>query len=1110
MFFRRSLRALRTSVFLLPLFPLCLFTAVCAQPIQKTINWDDALDQETAWYATTEAVRIADNVLAYQDKSGGWPKNIDMAQVLSESDRNRIRKEQAERRGTPDNITIDNGATHTQMRYLARVYNHTSIDRFKESFLLGVDYLLEAQYDNGGWPQYYPLREGYYEQITFNDGAMIGVLDMLQDLSSGHPDFTFMDSSRRSHIEAALARGIESILRMQIRQDGKRTAWCAQHDKNTMEPAWARAYEPPSLSGGESVGIVRFLMSIEEPTPEIISAIEGAVSWFQDVAIHGLRYERFTDEQGNQDRRVVTDPEAPLLWARFYELDTNKPIFLGRDSVVRYALEDIEQERRSGYSYYGSWARDLLEKEYPLWKAKHHLSGGALDGNRHRVIVSTDIGGTDPDDFQSMVHLLLYADVLDIEGLISSPFGPGRKKHILEVIDHYERDFSVLQHSSDAYPTPDELRARTKQGAIDRASYRGVGEPSEGSAWIIDRALANDPRPLYVLVWGGLEDLAQALHDAPNILPKLRVYWIGGPNKKWSPDAYQYIADNHPELWMIEANATYRGWFVGGNQTGQWGNAGFVEEHVAGNGSLGSFFNTQLGGTIKMGDTPSVGWLLKGTPEDPSKPGWGGQFVRTWDLPNVRFNRMTTEADSMQEFGILELVLPISDTSLESAEAYLEVTNQSLPGYIDSDGSVRFRFSPKAAGSYTFKINSNIPELDGTSGAITAYTPSPDVARHPTTTHPNWWTDDPSVHLSENGHIGVKTVSQWREDFLQDFAARMKRVVPTTTSAQESPSPLLEAETPGYLRDISYAPADPENSRGHLLDLYLPANASEPAPIVIFTGGSAWFSDNTKEAAKRIAPPLLDAGFAVAGVSIRSSPQATFPAQVHDIKAAIRWLRKNASAHNLDPNNIGIMGDSSGGWTSAMAAVTGDVPALEGDIGVTGISSEVQVAIAFYPPTNFLEMDTWATRPCKPEMNMQEGFRTGQFCHDDPRSPESSLIGCPIQECQDKTLLADPVRYISPEDPPIMILHGQSDLLVPHHQGERLYMALNKACNDAVFVSLPLAGHGPVRSFLEKDDVRSGATLRTTKSDRCEVTHPQLITPEWTLVLDFLSAHLHK
>jgi hypothetical protein len=191
--------------------------------------------------------------------------------------------------------------------------------------------------------------------------------------------------------------------------------------------------------------------------------------------------------------------------------------------------------------------------------ASFAAAGGALDGVRHRVIVSTDIGGTDPDDFQSMVHLLVYADVLDIEGIISSPFDAGRKEDILSVIDCYEKDYANLKTHSDRYPTPDALRVITKQGETERAPYAGVRRSTEGSRWIVECARRADPRPLHVLVWGLLEDVAQALHDAPDILPKLRVYYIGGPNKKWGPDAYQYIVENHPKLWIIEANSTYQG-----------------------------------------------------------------------------------------------------------------------------------------------------------------------------------------------------------------------------------------------------------------------------------------------------------------------------------------------------------------------------------------------------------------------------------------------------------------------------------------------------------------------------------------------------------------------
>lgn len=411
-----------------------------------------------------------------------------------------------------------------------------------------------------------------------------------------------------------------------------------------------------------------------------------------------------------------------------------------------------------------------------LNKSRKSVShSGALAGQRYRVLVSTDIGGTDPDDFQSMVHFLVYADCFDIEGLVSSPYGPGRKEDILKVIDCYAKDYANLKTYSDRYPTPGALRAITKQGETEMAPYCGARQSTEGSEWLVKCAQRDDPRPLYVLVWGGIDDLAQALHDAPDILPKLRVYWIGGPNKKWSPDAYQYIAEHHPELWIIESNATYRGWFTGGNQKGQWGNKEFVTQHIAGKGALGAFFATQLGSTIKMGDTPSVGWLLYGTPEDPSKPSWGGQFVRAWKRPYARFDGFTTKDDRIEVFGILELVLPLVDGGPEKPGSRFIVENQSLIGHTPGDGTMRFRFCPKAAKTYNFTIRSNVPALNGKTGGITSFVPLPDVAQHPSSQLPNWCTDDPSEDVAEGEHIGAKTVSRWREEFLGDFATRMHR-----------------------------------------------------------------------------------------------------------------------------------------------------------------------------------------------------------------------------------------------------------------------------------------------------------------------------------------------
>ncbi|MDC0936413.1 DUF6298 domain-containing protein [Pirellulales bacterium] len=254
--------------------------------------------------------------------------------------------------------------------------------------------------------------------------------------------------------------------------------------------------------------------------------------------------------------------------------------------------------------------------------------GGALAGQKPRVIVSTDVGGSDPDDFQSIVHLLVYADVLDIEGLISSPPQAGRVGHILEVIDAYENDYQNLNRYGDKFPMPEALRRLTKQGAVDPAPSGGWREPTAGSRWIVRRANVNSTRPLWVLVWGSITDVAQAVHDDPSIKESLRVYSIGSWNTRMDQAARDYLYEHHPDLWWIESNTTFRGMYIGGRQDGPYGNRGFVDKHVKGHGALGNLFFGKKQ-DIKMGDTPSLLYLLRGDPNDPTAPHWGGAYVNT-------------------------------------------------------------------------------------------------------------------------------------------------------------------------------------------------------------------------------------------------------------------------------------------------------------------------------------------------------------------------------------------------------------------------------------------------------------------------------------------------
>jgi len=309
----------------------------------------------------------AENILLHQRDNGGWPKNYDRKRKLTEAEKEKLRSEKKK-----NDTTFDNGATHTEVRYLAKAFKVTGDKRYKKAFLEGIKFMLDAQYSNGGWPQCHPHPKGYSAHITFNDGAMIGVISTLRDISRDRKAFPFVSDELRKHCGKAVEKGILCILKCQIVVKGKRTAWCAQHDEKSLVPRKARSYELPSISGAESVGVIRFLMELDEPSPESIAAVQGAVSWFNEVKLMGIRQikKEAKGTPNGWDKVVVEDTSAPPMWARFYEIGTNRPIFCSRDGVPRKTLAEISYERRNGYSWLGYYGQDLLAKDYSRWQQK--------------------------------------------------------------------------------------------------------------------------------------------------------------------------------------------------------------------------------------------------------------------------------------------------------------------------------------------------------------------------------------------------------------------------------------------------------------------------------------------------------------------------------------------------------------------------------------------------------------------------------------------------------------------------------------------------------------------------------------------------------------------
>ena len=333
------------------------------------------LDRPAEWYAGADARRVADIVLSFQTPAGGWSKNLNLT-------------DHARRPGehfAPNNLsrfpsagdfdaprdpewayvgTLDNDATNTELRFLARVASAVSGDaaaQYRAAVKRGIDYLMDAQYPNGGWPQVWPLQGGYHDAITFNDDAMTQTMEVLRDVAAGAAPFAFLDAGTSKRAAAAVKRGIACTLACQIVVKGTRTVWGQQHDTLTLEPVAARNYEPAAQSSSESAAVLVFLMSLPKADQEVAAAVEAGIAWLKKTSIMGKAYTR-----GPGGRTLVDAPGAGPIWARFYAIGTDMPLFGDRDKSIHDTVDEISLERRNGYSWYNSAAKAALDR-YAEW-----------------------------------------------------------------------------------------------------------------------------------------------------------------------------------------------------------------------------------------------------------------------------------------------------------------------------------------------------------------------------------------------------------------------------------------------------------------------------------------------------------------------------------------------------------------------------------------------------------------------------------------------------------------------------------------------------------------------------------------------------------------------
>ena len=332
------------------------------------------LDNRAVWYRSEEARRIADNIVSFQTPAGGWSKNLNITSHARapgelfgpENGSQHLSAGDFDAAPTWDYVgTIDNDATTTELRFLAKVISENGNENtvsYRASFLRGLDYLFAAQFPNGGWPQVWPLQGGYHDAITLNDDAMLNVLELLRDVSDGQNEFAFVPPEVRTRASASFKRGMDCLLALQVVVNGRRTVWCQQYDTLTMQPCSARNYEMPSLASGESANVMLFLMQLPEPGAEEISAVHAAAAWFEKTKLMNVAFK----STGSTGRDLISAPGNGPIWARYYQIGDDKPIFGDRDKSIHDTVDEISKERRNGYSWFGNGAKRALQ-HYVKW-----------------------------------------------------------------------------------------------------------------------------------------------------------------------------------------------------------------------------------------------------------------------------------------------------------------------------------------------------------------------------------------------------------------------------------------------------------------------------------------------------------------------------------------------------------------------------------------------------------------------------------------------------------------------------------------------------------------------------------------------------------------------
>ncbi len=428
---------------------------------ENDFKWSSYSKKDQSWWQGSEAAALADEMIAYQLSDGGWRKDMKNATT-----------------GSWNKSTIDNNATWGQIRFLANVYNATGIQKYKTSCLKGLDLLINGQYSNGGWPQVFNDAGTYHAHITYNDSAMVQVLNIMLEVSQKKGAFAWVDSNYQSKANNAVDKGIKCILNTQIKINGTLTAWGQQHDENTLAPAGARAYELPSVCTSESAGVVDFLRALPESkqSADVIRSINAAVRWFDAVKIENKKF----DWNSDKTDKVLTTSNGSTIWARFYDLQNSKPMFSDRDGKVYTDVSQISLERRTGYSWYGNWCANniklgtLPEPSTPSQTQGTHIYVGYSNksNNYNTIQAAVDAAAAkNPSSEQTRVNIHIAPGTYREQVRVNTPYisfindDPTKE---VKITWYYGIGYKYYSMGSDGYYNASNANSKSSKGEATR------------------------------------------------------------------------------------------------------------------------------------------------------------------------------------------------------------------------------------------------------------------------------------------------------------------------------------------------------------------------------------------------------------------------------------------------------------------------------------------------------------------------------------------------------------------------------------------------------------------------------------------------------------------